>query len=585
MWDVNNTSDMQTLRDSIDASLKDLEPFRTHYRSYLTEMVGTYYSDDAASKAVNVNLLELATTVYLQQLLALPPRVNVTTYNRRVRPAGTKLEQTVNDSLRDYTVFAALQRATRTAIGSIGIVKVGMESKGTYDEGGYTFHKLQPFVRHIQLDDWVHDMSAKAIGEWSYCGHVYEMELEEAKNNPDFDEAVRSKLTAHDDTTKNAGGEERTSTIQGQEAAKSRIRKTVALWEVFLPKEQQLITFSMEGPPEPLRVVQWEGPEHGPFHLLWFDEVDGNSMPLAPASLWMGLHKIVNALYRKLDRQSARQKTISAVQSNDAADGTKMTEASDGDGVVVNNPASIKEVPMGGVDQKSFGFMLQSKDLFSWLNGNLDVLGGLAPGSDTVGQDKMLNANSSLRITKMQNRVLLWVKCILTDYAWYLWEDPTQTYSVEVQVPEYGPIQSQLTPQEREHSFYEHQLDVEPYSMTFQTPQERVQKLMQVVGSFLVPAMQDMQQQGVAIDWVQLNKLMAENMQLPELEAILTVKGAPMDADRAKGPPDSGRPAATKHTSERITSPGKSNTANRDGALVQKLMGGNLQESEMAGAA
>lgn len=590
-FDPNDPDDICRLKESVEASLLDLKPFRENYKRYLKEMVGVYYSKNGNPKVVPINLLELATTIYLQQLMAMPPRVNVTTYNRGVRPAGNKLKQVVNDQLGDYQAFEALQRATRTSIGSLGVVKVGIEPKGQIEVDGEIIYKNKPFIEHIQIDDWVHDMSAKAIGKGTYEGHRFEMELDDALENEDFDPEERKLLQARESSTQNHEGDERANQIQGNKASKSPFKKMVELWEIFLPKEQLLITLSLEGgSKKPLKVVQWKGPERGPFHKLYFAEVDGNSMPLSPAQLWMGLHLIVNGLYRKLDRQSSRQKRLLLVRSQNANDGTKITNANDGDGVVVDDPTTAKEVDLGGIHQENFAFMLQSKDLFSWLSGNLDVIGGLSPGSDTVGQDKILNSNSSQRVLMMQHRVMLFTKQVLTDYAYYLWSDPVETYQTEIQVKGFGPIQGKLTPMDRTHDFFEHKLEIEPFSMQFQTPDQKLTKLNQILTQFLLPAAPLMQGDGIKVDWGTLIKLQSEYMQMPELEAVIEQGGSPLDAGTATKQ-DSQQPAATAATApigppkvtHRVSHPGRSTESQKNAMVVQQILGGKSQSHELAG--
>lgn len=55
---------------------------------------------------------------------------------------------------------------------------------------------------------------------------------------------------------------------------------------------------------DPIRIVDWEGPESGPFCILGFSEVPDQTMPLAPAATWYDLHNMINVLYRKMRRQA-----------------------------------------------------------------------------------------------------------------------------------------------------------------------------------------------------------------------------------------------------------------------------------------
>lgn len=52
--------------------------------------------------------------------------------------------------------------------------------------------------------------------------------------------------------------------------------------------------------------------------------------------------------------------------------------SNDGETLRLDNPDRAREYRFGGIDQPSLAFLLQVKDLFVYLGGNLDSLGGLA---------------------------------------------------------------------------------------------------------------------------------------------------------------------------------------------------------------
>ena len=283
-----------------------------------------YYSDDAAQRPVHVNLMELAAQVYERNLSARPPQALVLTRNRELRPVGVKYERMLNEQLIKNRIHTQIQRCVKQALFSVGICKVGVETSGEVEVQGYKFAQTQPYVRSVLLDDWVHDMSARHMEEVAYCGHRYRMRLSEAKKNKQFKKSVRDELRPEENYNFNEnGGDERIGTLaSGSSRVETALEDTIELWEIWLPHERKLVTLSsMEGQP-PLRVVDWDGPDRhlGPFHMLWFNEVDGNTMPLAPAMLWQGLHQIVNGLYRKLERQANRVKHIGVTRGADAGD-------------------------------------------------------------------------------------------------------------------------------------------------------------------------------------------------------------------------------------------------------------------------
>ena len=543
-----------------------------------------YYSDNGAERPVHVNLMEIATNIYERQLIARPPRVNILTRQWKLKPTAAKLKSVMNSLLESTAIHRELARAVKSALFSIGVVKIGRKYVGTFEQDGVEFEKTVPFAKHVLLDDWVHDMSALSLEECCFMGHRYRMSLSEARDNPDFDKNERVRLQKMDASLFNPGGDESISSIsQSSTYLEDEYDPKVELWEMWLPKSKLLVTLGPNEDAKPLRVVEWDGPEQGPFHMIFFNEVDGNSMPLAPAMLWQGLHRIVNSLYRKLERQAARQKTVGLARGVDTEDAERVRTASDGDVVPVNGGLPIEEVSMGGIDQNSFAFMLQSKEIFSWLSGNLDALGGLGPQSETVGQDKLMFASANQRVSGMQDSVGMFVKKVLTDWGFYLWQEPLESYPATIQPPGLEPMQSQLTAEERNSvAYYDMMLDIEPYSMQFKSPGERLTVLNQIVNGVLMPSLSLLQQQGMGLDMGALMALYSEYADLPELADIITYVNRP---DSLGAPPSAGpaQPSVTHRTNERVSRPG----ATKQGAeqvMINQMLGGDSQQAEKEGA-
>ena len=549
-----------------------------------------YYSDDAAQRPVHVNLMELAAQVYERNLSARPPQALVLTRNRELRPVGVKYERMLNEQLIKHRIHTQIQRCVKQALFSVGICKVGVETSGEVDVQGYSFAQTEPYVRSVLLDDWVHDMSARHMEEVAYCGHRYRMRLSEAKKNKQFKKSVRDELRPEENYNFNEnGGDERIGTLaSGSSRVETALEDTIELWEIWLPHERKLVTLSpMEGQP-PLRVVDWDGPDRhlGPFHMLWFNEVDGNTMPLAPAMLWQGLHQIVNGLYRKLERQANRVKHIGVTRGADAGDAERIRQTSDGEIVAVDNPDAVQEKSFGGIDQRNFAFMLQSRDLFSWLAGNLDALGGLGPQSETVGQDKLLFAAANQRIAGMQDKVMEFTRDLIRDFGYHLWQDPLQTYPVTVEFEGIRPLEMEISPDDRRgHSVYEHEVQIEAYSMQHQSPGERLQTINQIVQGIVVPAMPLLQQQGMELNMTALMDIYSKYANLPELKDIVQQQAkAPMESMGGDSPgSDRNRPRQSPVTSRenvRVNRPGAASRQNADSSMISQLMSGTGQNAD-----
>lgn len=578
MLNPNKESHMLRLRSAVKSSRTRLHPFRKNHKAAVEQYVGVYYSDDAANKPVYVNMIELAANIYSRQLIARPPLVTVFTENRDLRPAGVKLEKMVNRELKKFEVHAALRRIVSSSLFSLGIAKVGIASDGEVEERGFKIPIDRPYVDSVLLDDWVHDMDVAHYAQASFAGHRYQMSLEEAMEHPDFDDKAKKQLYADELARHNEDGDERIGSIsRGGSSYEDNLHQPVDLWEIWLRKENLLVTMCSTSP-TPLRIQEWGGPRNGPFHLLYYNEVDGNSFPLSPTMLWRGLHDIINSLFRKMARQAERQKDVGVARKGDGEDAETIRTANDGDLVMVNHPDSVSLMSNGGVNEKNFAMFVQSKDLFSWLAGNLDSLGGLSAQSETLGQDQLLAQNSSQRISGMQDDVNLFVKKVLQDFCFYLWEDPVQSYRVQIEVPGVEqPIDDVFSPEERQgHSYYEHEIDIEPHSMQFQSPAARLQFINQTLNAF-APFLQMMQQQGLALNLVELADAFAKYGNAPEIRRIFQ-----FSEPAAPEPAEMRKPPVTKRTEERINRPGATRPG-ADATLVNQLMGGNPQDSEKAG--
>ncbi|MAH51635.1 hypothetical protein CMI37_37810 [Candidatus Pacearchaeota archaeon] len=579
---------IQRLRENMRESRKKLEQYRELHRNAVKQYVGGFYSRTGSDKPRSLNLIELAVNVYERNLAARPPKVNIVTRERNFRPIGKKLEAVINEMLtttRD--IHQVIQSVVKASLFSIGICKVGIRNRGEYSVDGYQLHNLEPYMTQILLDDWVHDMSVRRMSEISFAGHRFQIDLDEAKERKDFDSKVRKNLQPIHSQSFNDSGDERIHTIsQGASAGfEESFYEKVELWEVWLPKSKQIVTLTDRDGDSPLKIVDWVGPKKGPYHWLYFDSVDGQTMPLPPVAQWLGLDATAEGLMRKLDRQAQRAKVVGVARGEDSEDAERIRKTSDGDIVGVQNPDAIQEKMFGGIDQRNFAFMLQIKELFSWRAGNIDALGGLGPQSETLGQDRLLFASANQRVSGMQDAVVDFTKRILEDYAYYVWANPVKEYPATLQIKGLGaPIETTLSPSERPlEEFQQHQFNIEPYSMSYSSPHQRLQNATQILQTVLMPMMPLMQQQGLSIDVNAIVAMYSEYGDLPELKDLIVsegeqiMKGAGPAAggpsggpEGGAGPEEAGLPQQTHRINERrnVTPPQQGQQE-----MVAELMG------------
>lgn len=561
----------KSLRESIDWSLQQLRTPRDNRLAAIRQYVGKHYSDAGADKRVPTNFLELAVTIYSRQLAARAPRVLVTAQNRALRPYANTMELALNQLPDELGLGDTLHLAVVEALFSYAVVKVGI-TPASLSVLGHDYD--EPFVDLISIDNHFLDMSAKQRKAIQFEGDDYWMDIEDARKIFNT-----TKIEPDDHTTVTEHGQEEASSVSTSTGA-SVYKDRVLLRDVYLPRENKMLTYGVRSQ-QLHRVIDWDGPEHSPYHYLGFSDVPGNLLPLPPVSLWIDLHELGNNLFRRLGRQAEAKKDVAAFSGGNDESVESLKNASDGDGIRYNGPKP-EIISLGGIDSPTLAFYLQTRDLFSYFAGNLDTLGGLAPMSDTVGQDKLLSEAASVRMKFMADRTFDFARSIFKSLAWYEWTDPVRQRTVTKQVKGTDlSVTSKWSAETREGDFLDYNFDIDVFSMQDDSPSIRLQKIGMSLERFIFPVYDGVMQQGGQIDFKRLVEIIADLGNVPELKDVINFQ-EPLEAPPVAGNPTPvTKPTRTHRTYERINRPGATRQG-KDYVLTQVLMGGNPQKDEAA---
>lgn len=543
----------------------------------LRSFVGKYYGESGTRSKMPVNLLEMAVAVYSIYLIADSPRFLITTPLTTLKPTAFELERVINQLARAIDLESTLRAAVLDALFSVGIVKVSFDAPDGQENGA-------PQATTVHLDDWVHDSAAREFSSIEFCGNKYQLPYDYVMSSGLYKPAAKKDLRPSDDKGINEDGDQRSETLSmGEGQQMDRLEEYVDLWDIWIPRDRQLITVELDTDKPPLRVVEYQGPDSGPYHLLGFQDVPGNVMPLPPVAVWRDLHEATNHVWNKLIRQAQRQKTLGVAGPGAGDDAQRAIDAQDGDVIKIDGQG-IQEIRVGGPDQQNMGFGSMLRDLFGYMAGNIDSLGGLGPQADTFGQDKLLAANASKRAEAMQKRVSSFTRAIGHNIAWYVWYDEFMELSVPFDIPRTnlgGTIQWNHA--SKSGKFVEYNFDIEPYSMVHQSPSDRLQTLSTVLQQFIAPFQQQLQAQGAEIDFEKLLKLVAKYSAFDDLNELLTFTGGPLQGEESMPRQPGKLGANSTRTYERVSRPGRTNRGMAQ-TMMQLAMGGKPQGSEMAAA-
>lgn len=577
-FDVNS---LARLKESVEQSYRDLRPHRENRVERIKRFAGPDYGDKGYEHAEPLNLLQMATMIYTRKLAAKAPRVMVETTYVEIKPGAASFEGALNQKIKDIGLESVLKETTVEALLGYGIVKVGLErGGGVFEIEGETFEQGKIFVKPVSLDDWVQDMGANRWEDVEFCGNRYPVPLDEVRAR--YGDVAAEHLGPGDKSkpTDMMGGE-RADDLSRTNTLTAPFYPMVWLWDIWVRRLGVVLTYAADGL-EVLEEVAWTGPEEGPYLSMSFIHVPDNAVPLPPAASQMDMNDVANQTFRKLTQQAARQKTIGMFQTGNEEDGRRVTEAPDGEMVRMDNPQGVAQVSFGGPSQENMGWMAYVKDLFSWSAGNLDALGGLSPVSDTVGQEKLITEAVSEIVANMQDEARSFAEKIIRSIAFYVWNDPFIEIPYVKTVPGVPGLQipGVFTWADRQGSFMDYVISIDPYSMEPSSPAKVLQAIRQFIGEFYGPLAQVFQQQNYVLNVGELVDLFAKHTNTPALRDLFVVAGQDR-SDMAALEEKMKQPAQTTRRYERVNRPGATQQG-KDQAFARQMFGEKLQPAEVA---
>lgn len=589
MVDYTDSQDMSELAQAVWDSRCRLEPFQKQVVELVKDFCGHSYGEEIHKDKQPVNQFALAVITYQHHLMSADPRVLCTTRRQDLETAAIEREAALNEWIIREQIGQVFNKAISAALFSAvgGVIKVGLQPYrvGQQDDPG------KVSVWYVGIDDWVQDMTAKTPSEWGFCGHRYRIPLARLLADDTIPHERRLRINQTERRPYNEFGNLKVEALSEGTRFPYPWKQYVDCWEIFLPEEKQVLTFvGNEGSamfdPDPIKVVKWEGPLSGPYHVIQFHDVLDNPLSLPPVELYHDLSVSLNIIINKIIRQAQGMKRNLIFQkSTNAGDIQAYNDAKDGQGVALDNPNAAKEVTVGGPDQGMMALGVQLRNLFSLQAGNIDQLAGLQSQAPTAQQEKMLAESSSFLLSAMQSRAVTWMSAIFQDAAFWLFSDPH--LSIPTQRP-LGNTGMQM-PFVMTHDLVQgheedYSIEIAPYSHVYKTPQERLQTLMSMMNSLL--PMMEAAGQGAPIDIEYLVKLFSRYGDLPELEQVYQSPLPSQDAQQDQASDDSPTQGAQNKTTTHIRADrGNNGPAQQETQMVQMLQGMNSGGSSANGQA
>lgn len=529
MFDANNPDSIKRLRKALKNSRDRMEESRKNYLKYIKELAGSHYSTSSDSCAKRpINLIELAATIYKQNLVATAPQVNVTARDPDLMAQAYEFERAINQLLDGQHVDDELDMVVTNAMFSpVGVLKLSLDASSMGEVDGVPVVTGPPVMQAVMFDDWVMDMTAKTPKSVGYMGNRYTLTVEEAISIGFDPEQVARLWRTYEDSTRSEDDPQRL-TKGKREMTEENYQDLIEVWDIWMPRERVVVTLGGGGAEDfeqmpALKVVPWQGPENGPFHMLFFEVIPGNALPNTPVGLWIDLHELVNTLWNKLSDQAERQKSGIAVESGNQKDGDTVRDMGDGDVVTLNSLGSVAKIDWGGPSQINSVFADQARLRFNEQAGNIYAMGGIAAQTGTLGQDKLLSDAASQRLLAMQRKVYDFMRRVMQDYGEYIAGDPLMEVPItkkvantDIQIPSTWS-QDKLT-----GGLNRYVLEIKPNSMQQKSPEERLARVQDIWRNdipLMLPLMQAVGQMPSSEAYI---KLVADLTGQPEINQLVT---------------------------------------------------------------
>lgn len=586
--------DVDKLCKSIHNDRQVLEFARRQRRDLVQQMIGSHCLEGGTNQKVPVNLIALYIQLISRDLVPKDPRAMLATFQRQHKPVVAAMEGWINKEVERIHLQETLQRVVVDAMVGVGVAMVALADPAMAASMAWNLKAGEPFVESIDLDDWGYDTHANNFQHAAYMFHRYRVPLDVVKHLKIYSKE-RKELTPSTDPQYNREGDERIGAMGKGNAGFSNdeFEDMVDLWQVYLARHRLILTLEDDGSGapcpgtdgKPLRQIRWVGPDEGPYHLLGFGTIPGNAMPLAPLQNLVDLHDLVNNIFRKLDDQSRRCKQLSLVVGGNAEDGAVIRDAADGTMPVVSRVDSVIPFVSAGPNAQLMAMFERAELLFDKFAGNLSSIGGLAAQSKTATQDELIAGSSSKTVADMGQRTLAFTSSVMRSLLWFHHHHPTKVMRTaqEIQGMPGGAIPQYIRPAgapglARNIPFDDIDIKIDPYSMTPQTPQSKLQNLNQIVTTIVIPMMQLLQQQGINFDINAYLVKIGQLLDIPDLAEILTITEPPRE-DTPSGSPDKApMPGMTERKYTRTSMPGrteKGDAMNRINALMNVDPGGD----------
>ena len=582
MIDLANPEKRGRLLKAIKNSREALEKHRRVRKLMVEHYCGSWYDTTTPQDdgKILVNLMNQTARIYTVVLAANNPQVLVSTPRTETLPFARRFEVNLNKLISDMCLDKTFRSIVLDAFFCLGCGVVMMRDTDT------RFHGLleseedvwldpgEPWLNRVSLDDLIVDMPAKELSKMRYCGHRYRADYEKVMDEPGYNKKVKDKLTPTSREAHDGAGAARE--IGTGSAEDDDLKEMVWLQDVWIAENNSIAKMPCYADDlEPLIERDWTGSQAGPYKFLSLGDVPDRIIPAPPAINLFGMHLQQNRLHVRLEADSDAHRVTNVYPPGMEDDADRLRKAERNGWYRAKSPEQIKQFETGGIDQRDMAMSQFIQEEFDRFGGNLQAMGGLGAQAATLGQEELIHGELSRNVADMRMGVVSFASDSILDLGNLMWEDQTLELQSSMPVGNSGiEVRSDWTPDYRMGAFEDYEFRVEPYSMVFKTPEQKLQEMYQFVRE-LAPIWPMFQASGASFDAEAFVDEVARLKNRPEFRRLITFANP---AAMLGGDQNTIRqsPHTTRETVRKSIGTGGTKEA-RSNAMIQSLMGGKPQ--------
>lgn len=525
------------LKKAVETSFQSLEPFRNLYKNLVENYAGPGYGTPADKRPKYINKMAQIVDAYMMLLAANRPQVEISTKHRELQGFARHFGSSLNHMIEEIHLEETIRRWVMDAFFTIGVVRVHLKNSLEVEfENNIWMDPGTPFASNVSPHDFVFDMSVKTWPEVKFVGNIYQITVEDLQKGVkmgvyDVDEANTITQRSRSDSSG-----ERVEELT-RDSMVEEYDKTVDLCDIYVSKDRKIYTFAVSSrnkftiSTKPLAEMDWDEHDCTPYHILGFNDVPDNIMPVSPASNFNELDRLINSLYRKAARQALRQKENPTFAAGSEEDANNIKKANDGEWIKVLDPTKLGLQRSNGADPSNMAFTQGAKDELDMLAGNIPSMLGLAQQGDTLGQEELIHSAGNRKIGQMQYRVLDATRKLIKSLGYMLWQDEFKQIvsTMEVTADYEAPVHWQ--PGDREGNFLDYNFDVNVYSMAYRPPAAQAEIAIQLLTGVVFPGVDMLMQQGGTIDYSVLIRELSRRMGVEWMEDVVKFTNPPPEDD------------------------------------------------------